>query len=80
MNNLHSQGYQRLVETGNKWNYLIEIPSIIGSGSGQLTNSFFLANDTIINNTRYLKLMCDDIEYDKTETRYAGAFREDTIN
>jgi Secretion system C-terminal sorting domain len=80
MNNLYSQGYQRLVETGNKWNYIIEIPTLLrASSDNNLTNSYFLTNDTIIDNTKYVKLMCSVIEYNKTETSYAGALREDTI-
>jgi hypothetical protein len=83
MNNLYSQGYQKLVATGNRWNYLIDMPVPLGAGSdSKLTNSFFLTNDTVINNTNYMKLMCDVILYYdiQPETDYVGALREDTIS
>jgi len=82
MNNLQSQSYQRMVETGNRWSYLVDIPILTGAGSygGQITNSFFLTNDTIIDNTKYVKLIRDVIKSGKTETSYVGALREDTIN
>lgn len=82
MNNLQSQSYQRMVETGNRWNYVVDIPVITGVDiyGGQITNSFFLTNDTIIENTKYVKLMRDVIRNGKTETSYVGALREDTIN
>ncbi|MCE5175069.1 MAG: T9SS type A sorting domain-containing protein [Bacteroidales bacterium] len=83
MNGLHSQGYQKLVETGNRWNYVYGFPMILGleeDGNYEVTYSFFLTNDTTIVDTKYVKLMCDVITFDKTETNYFGALREDTIN
>lgn len=82
-NNLLSQAYQKMIETGNRWNYIDYPPTISGGqydGSYRMTYSCWISSDTIIGQTRYKNLMCDAITYERTRTYYAGALREDTVN
>jgi hypothetical protein len=72
-----------MIETGNRWNY-IDYPPILLSdqynGPYRLTYSYWLSDDTTVGQTKYKKLMCDNITYEYTRTYYAGAFREDTVS
>jgi len=74
--NLHSQSYQKLVDSANKWNYLDLDFMISGRGEAK-TYSLFITTDTVIENKTYKKVMCRTIRQDSDDIVYAAAIRED---
>ncbi len=84
-NSLFSQAYQKMIETGNRWNYIDYPPTLLAAENYyedryRETYSYWISNDTTIGQTKYKILMCDHHMYEEIQTFYAGAFREDTVN
>jgi hypothetical protein len=77
--NLFSQNYKKLVDISNKWNYLDEAITSNGEGEAK-TFSLFISNDTTIQNTTFKKVMSKIIRFNRIDTVYAAAIREDTLS
>lgn len=76
--NSYSQGYRKIIDSSNKWNYLDQAFTTCCLGEAR-TYSLFLTNDTLISDTTYKKVMCRVIKYNGIDSIYAGALREDSI-
>lgn len=78
--NLHPQTYQKMIEEGNKWNYLAFHGGTIGNGE-YVTYSLSLTGDTIIDNKTYKKVKCELTTSDGMHSQhYAGALREEATD
>lgn len=73
---LHSQEYQKMVKEGNKWNYLEESFTTNGAGEAR-TYSYYVLNDTLIDNVLYKKLMCKTFIHNGSHLNSIGGLRED---
>lgn len=79
VNSINSQNYLQVLNSENRWNYLYDIPFPIGMGHGELTYSYFISGDTVIENIPYKKILVDKIEHDGISTEFVCAMREDTV-
>ncbi len=82
-NLVKSEGYQKMMKDGNKWNFLYELYTTCGCGGVTSTYSMTLSNDTTIGELNYKKMLCTIINANifgtiYETTRYAAAVREDS--
>ncbi len=81
---VQAQNYHELLKEGNKWNFLKELNALCYCSSAS-TFSFTFANDTLIEDISYKKVMCEIFSEGKnneivSDAFYAAALREDVAS